>query len=98
MYFYLTQHHSDVIPDDVNLASVRKLSETVSGCEDVLAGDERTSTPAGLVRLSGSQNQQGRPGKLIHLGLLPTDSIELIMKIGYFQKLKCYLQLKRFSF
>ena len=82
IFFYLTQHHSDVIPHDVNLACFRKLFETVSSCEDVLARDERTTTPSGLVCLGGSQLQQGSPGKLIHLRFLATDTLELIMNIS----------------
>ena len=45
----------------------------------MFVGYQRASTGARLVGLQGSQEQEGGPGELASIGLLPTNRIELDM-------------------
>ena len=45
----------------------------------MFVGYQRAATGARLVGLQGSQEQEGGPGELASIGLLPTNRIELVM-------------------
>ena len=85
--FYLTQHHGDVIPHEVNFAPIRKLPKTVASSEDVSVGDESSTTSGGLVGLGGSQEQQSSPRELIDLRLLPANRGQLMINISFSSRL-----------
>ena len=78
-YFYLTQHHSGVIPHVIDFAINLKVFKTVSGSDYVAVRYEASSATTRPVGLRGLQEQESRPGELVNLGLLPPNREGLVM-------------------